>query len=130
MSVEANHVFETCSAFQKESILILITDIFSLYSGFAIYEMTNVCLDIMQKVQKIKHLEGKQKKEIVLYILKKLIENLNNDLDYEKYIFVLDTTISPLIDLLKSLDKKKLYIKKVVNVSKKIYRLFSKCAPF
>ncbi len=67
---------------------------------------------LMKTVEKYTDVNGIQKKEIVLAVLRKIVEEKVDDQDEKKNIlFLIETTVPPVIDALVSVDKGQLKIK-------------------
>jgi len=71
-----------------------------------------ILLRFMQTVEKYKDMDGDQKKNLVLYVLNRYIEeNVNNDTKATELKLLVNLTLPTLIDTFIAIDRKKIIIK-------------------
>jgi len=69
-------------------------------------------INLMRIIEKYPNLTGTQKKETIIYVLKKVIkDNLDNDETKQNLLFFIDTFLPYVIDTIISVDKKEVVIK-------------------
>lgn len=86
--------------------------------------ITGIVLSLMQNIQRVSNMKGSDKKEAVVYVVKKYIENELEDADLKRDLTVFaDLTLPPLIDEFIALNNRETRIK-VKNCLK---NLLKKC---
>lgn len=86
--------------------------------------ITGIVLSLMQNIQRVSNMKGSEKKEAVVYVVKKYIEVEVEDLDLKRDLKVFaDLTLPPLIDEFISLNNRETRIK----VKNCIKNLLKKC---
>lgn len=73
--------------------------------------ITTIVINLMQLVQKYPDLTGIQKKNLVIYVVKKFIEDKTDKEEEEVLLTFVDIFLPTLIDTLVSIDKKEIVIK-------------------
>lgn len=85
--------------------------------------MVNITLNLMQMVERYPTLLGYQKKELVIYTLKKFAINHFEGEDETYALILMDTLLPSVIDSIISVDTGKI----VINIKKKFGTWFSPC---
>ena len=86
--------------------------------------IVNITISLMQIVEKYPTLHGKEKKELVIYVLKKSVKDHIFDTDSEESLLLfIETFLPSIIDSVISIDKKEL----TINITKKLKSCFSCC---
>ena len=86
--------------------------------------ITGIVLSLMQNIQRVSNMRGAEKKDAVIYVVKKYIESEVEDLDLKRDLNVFtNLTLPPLIDEFIALNNRETRIK-VKNCLK---NLFKKC---
>lgn len=108
----------------------IIDDIYNIFkdvigtNGINVSNIAVVVVSLMQIVEKYGKLKGPQKKQIVLSVLNRTVDNFVTDADEsEKLKLLLSISIPSLIDTFISMDKGEI----VINVKKYSRKLFSCC---
>jgi len=71
----------------------------------------SICVMLMKKVQIFKELNGPEKKQVVIWCLYKLVEDVvDNDELFAEYDIVISTAIANMIDIIIDFDKNKVRI--------------------
>ena len=74
--------------------------------------ITGIVLSLMQNIQRVSNMKGSDKKEAVVYVVKKYIENELEDADLKRDLTVFaDLTLPPLIDEFIALNNRETRIK-------------------
>ena len=85
------------------------------HADISLETICSICIDIMQKVQKFKTLNGPEKKRVVVYVIYKLIEHVDDKM-YVKYEIIIEKCITSMIDIVIDLDKHKVKIKEGIGI--------------
>lgn len=73
--------------------------------------ITTIVINLMQLVEKYPDLTGKQKKKLVIHVVKKFIEDKTDNEEEEVLLTFVDIFLPALIDTLVLVDKKEIVIK-------------------
>lgn len=83
--------------------------------------ITTIVLNLMQFVEKYPDLTGKQKKQLVIHVIKKFIKDTTDKEEEEVLLAFADIFLPTIVDTLVSVDKKEIVIK--------LKKTFSSCFP-
>lgn len=85
--------------------------------------ISNICVMLMKKVQGFTQLNGPEKKQVVIWCLYKLVEDVaDNEELFSEYDIVISTAISSMIDIIIDFDKNKVYIYNSLRFLRKLFK--------
>lgn len=109
------------TGFISEKVLKLYDELEKVVKeeGFTSSNIISIVIYLMQIVEGYNDLSGKEKKELVIEVLNKFIdENVDDEKEENELKFLVRITVPPLIDSIISLDKRELKIKTEKCLSK------------
>lgn len=85
--------------------------------------ISSICVMLMKRIQLFKELNGPEKKQVVIWCLYKLVEEVvdNEDL-FAEYDIVISTAISSMIDIIIDFDKNKVRIYNSFHFIRKMFK--------
>lgn len=111
---------------QKSDLDTFITELKEQYQNISLETMVNICIDVMQKVQKFTKLRGSEKKEVVVYAIYRLIEDVDSEM-YKQYELIIEKCITTMIDIVIDIDKHKVKIKQGIGIVTKLFKACGIC---
>lgn len=114
------------SSILSEDLNLFVKELREQYANISLETMCSMCIDIMQKVERFKKLKGPQRKEIVLFVIYKLIEHVDENL-YEQYELIIEKTLRSMIDIVVDIDKNRTKIRKGIGIISMLCRTLGVC---
>ena len=85
--------------------------------------ISSICVMLMKKIQLFKELNGPEKKQVVIWCLYKLVEEVvDNEELFAEYDIVISTAISSMIDIIIDFDKNKVRIYNSFHFIRKMFK--------
>jgi len=89
--------------------------------------ISSICVMLMKKVQFFKGLNGPEKKQVVIWCLYKLVEEVVvSEEIFAEYDIVIGTAISSMIDIIIDFDKNKVRIYNSFHIIRKVLKGFQR----
>ena len=89
--------------------------------------ISSICVMLMKQVQVFSELNGPEKKQVVIWSLYKLVEDVaDNEELFAEYDIVIGTAISSMIDIIIDFDKNKVRIYDSLRFLRKFFKSFQR----
>jgi hypothetical protein len=117
-------VNQTITKSQENDIINFFKDIES--HSINISNITDYVISLMKIIETIDKVKGVDKKKLVIFIIKKIVDkNIDDNYEREILFYFIDNMLPNVIDTIISIDKKKIIIS--VNKAKSLFKKIFSC---